>query len=105
MPTIRSAQAWAGVKHVVTEGLWASIADGGWEGSIWTCVGAHAAGYSNLRRLAPNRTTPAKAMPAKTIVDRQGRPPRNRREEKSLRGGATSLIFGVGKVSADALTM
>src|SRR5215813_1857383 len=105
MLTIRSAQAWAGVKHVVTEEPWASIAGGEWERSVWTRLGAQSAGYSNLRRLAPNRTVPRMATPAKTTVDRRGRPPRNRREDKSLRGGATSLLFGVSKANANALTV
>ena len=82
-----------------------TIAGGEWERSVWTRLGAQSAGHSNLRRLAPNRTVPRMATPAKTTVDRRGRPPRNRREDKSLRGGATRLLFGVSKANANALTV
>ena|SRR6516164_3206837 len=105
MLTIRSAQAWAGVKHVVTAGLWASTADGEEESSV--CAGSRVqiAGTSILGRFTASSTVPRIATPDKTTADRRGRPPRNRREDKSLRVGATSLLFGVGKSSANALTM
>ena len=93
MLTIRPAQAWAGVKHVVTAGSWASTAGGESEGSA--CAGSRVqiAGYSDLRKLAPNSTMPRTATPAKTTADRCGRPPRNLREDESLRGGSNQPAF------------